>query len=62
MNVSNTSKTFAPSRRQLLAGGAGLTIALRNRGQLRRPLAWSRGDAVLVGWQPDDGRVLEREA
>ena len=45
-----------------MPGGARLTIALRNRGQLRRPLAWSRGDAVLVGWQPDDGRVLEREA
>ncbi|HEV8355510.1 MAG TPA: ABC transporter ATP-binding protein [Gemmatimonadales bacterium] len=42
-------------------GGARLTIALRNEGQLGRPLAWARGDAVLVTWRPEDGQLLEEE-
>ena len=44
-----------------IAGGARLGVALRNRGQLARPLAWVRGDPVEVGWLPEDGQVLERE-
>jgi len=43
------------------AGGMRLTVALRNRGQLARPLAWARGDAVEVAWPPEDGRLLERD-
>jgi spermidine/putrescine ABC transporter ATP-binding subunit len=42
-------------------GGGRLTVALRNRGQLARPLTWARGDAVLVGWRPEDCRILERD-
>ena len=35
------------------------TIALRNTGQLARPLHWSRGDPVSVSWRPEDARLLE---
>jgi ABC-type Fe3+/spermidine/putrescine transport system ATPase subunit len=45
----------------LEGGGSRLTIALRNEGQLSRPLAWARGDAVLVSWRPEDGQLLEQE-
>jgi spermidine/putrescine transport system ATP-binding protein len=44
-----------------VTGGVRLTVALRNRGQLTRPLAWARGDVVRVGWRPEAGRLLERE-
>jgi ABC-type Fe3+/spermidine/putrescine transport system ATPase subunit len=40
-------------------GGRRLAVALRNEGQLSRPLGWQRGDAVTVGWRPEDGCVLE---
>ena len=36
------------------------TVALRNDGSLPRPLPWASGDAVLVGWDPADARMLER--
>jgi putative spermidine/putrescine transport system ATP-binding protein len=36
------------------------TVALRNDGSLSRPLPWSRGAPVLVGWDPADARTLER--
>jgi spermidine/putrescine transport system ATP-binding protein len=35
------------------------TVALRNTGQLTRPLSWSPGDLVSVSWRPEDARVLE---
>ena len=35
------------------------TVALRNTGQLARPLSWKRGDAVSVSWRPEDSRLLE---
>ena len=44
-----------------IAGGARLGVALRNRGQLARPLTWARGDPVQIGWLPEDGQVMERE-
>jgi spermidine/putrescine transport system ATP-binding protein len=40
-------------------GGARLTVALRNEGQLTRPLDWRRGDPVAVGWRPEDCQLLE---
>jgi ABC-type Fe3+/spermidine/putrescine transport system ATPase subunit len=43
------------------SGGGSLTVALRNGGQLARPLGWARVDAVLVAWRPDDCRILERD-
>jgi spermidine/putrescine ABC transporter ATP-binding subunit len=39
--------------------GDGVTVALRNEGQLSKPLAWRRGDPVAVGWLPEDCQVLE---
>jgi putative spermidine/putrescine transport system ATP-binding protein len=34
------------------------TAALRNQGQLSRPLPWTPGTAVSIGWKPEDARVL----
>jgi spermidine/putrescine transport system ATP-binding protein len=42
-----------------LPSGRSVTVALRNEGQLRRPLAWRRGDAAAVAWHPGDGRPLD---
>jgi spermidine/putrescine transport system ATP-binding protein len=44
-----------------VAGERDLTVALRNEGQLVRPLPWNRGDAVAVAWLPSDSQVLESE-
>jgi len=41
------------------AGGEAMTVAVRNEGQLIKPLPWRRGDAVAVGWLPEDCQVLE---
>jgi putative spermidine/putrescine transport system ATP-binding protein len=43
-----------------LAPGQRCTVALRNDGSLPRPLPWSSGALVRVGWDPADARVLER--
>ena len=37
------------------------TVALRNDGSLSRPLPWSSGAPVLVGWDPADARILEAQ-
>ncbi|MCU0620418.1 MAG: TOBE domain-containing protein, partial [Gemmatimonadales bacterium] len=42
-----------------LADGTPMRVALRNEGQLIKPLPWRRGDACLVAWQPEDCQVLE---
>jgi len=39
--------------------GESLTVALRNEGQLIKPLPWKAGDRVAVGWLPEDCQVLE---
>jgi spermidine/putrescine transport system ATP-binding protein len=44
-----------------LDDASSLVVAVRNEGQLTRPLAWRRGDAVVVGWRPEDSQLLERE-
>ena len=36
-----------------------VTVALRNEGQLTKPLRWKRGDPAVVGWSPEDCRILE---
>jgi spermidine/putrescine transport system ATP-binding protein len=36
-----------------------ITVALRNEGQLTRPVPWKPGDAVAVGWLPEDCQLLE---
>ncbi len=42
-----------------LTDGEDVTVALRNEGQLSKPLPWRRGDPVAVGWLPEDCQVLE---
>jgi len=42
-----------------VAEGEAITVALRNEGQLIKPLAWRRGDPVAVGWLPEDAQLLE---
>jgi len=42
-----------------IAEGESLTVALRNEGQLIKPLPWQAGDRVAVGWLPEDCQVLE---
>jgi spermidine/putrescine transport system ATP-binding protein len=38
-----------------------VTVALRNEGQLIKPLAWKRGDVAAVAWLPEDCQILEEE-
>jgi spermidine/putrescine transport system ATP-binding protein len=38
-----------------------ITIAVRNEGQLIKPLPWKRGDAAAVAWLPEDCQILEGE-
>ncbi len=38
-----------------------VTVALRNEGQLIKPLAWKRGDAAAVAWLPEDCQILEED-
>jgi spermidine/putrescine transport system ATP-binding protein len=45
--------------RVALEDGTQLAVALRNEGQLTRPLPWKRGDAAAVAWRPEDCQILE---
>jgi spermidine/putrescine transport system ATP-binding protein len=38
-----------------------VTVAVRNEGQLIKPLSWKRGDAAAVAWLPEDCQILENE-
>jgi spermidine/putrescine ABC transporter ATP-binding subunit len=38
-----------------------VTVALRNEGQLIKPLLWKRGDTAAVAWLPEDCQILEEE-
>jgi spermidine/putrescine transport system ATP-binding protein len=42
-------------------GTGDVTVAVRNEGQLIKPLGWKRGDPVAVAWLPEDCQVLEQE-
>ncbi len=42
-----------------LRDGGECTVALRNEGQLIKPIRWKKGDAVAVAWLPEDCQVLE---
>jgi spermidine/putrescine transport system ATP-binding protein len=44
-----------------LPGGDEATVAVRNEGQLIKPLPWKRGDAAAVAWRPEDCQILEEE-
>jgi spermidine/putrescine ABC transporter ATP-binding subunit len=36
-----------------------VTVAVRNEGQLIKPLPWKRGDQAAVAWLPEDCQILE---
>jgi spermidine/putrescine transport system ATP-binding protein len=40
-------------------GCEDVTVAVRNEGQLIKPLPWKRGDAAAVAWLPEDCQILE---
>jgi spermidine/putrescine ABC transporter ATP-binding subunit len=42
-------------------GSGDITVALRNEGQLIKPLVWKRGDTAAVAWLPEDCQILEEE-
>jgi spermidine/putrescine ABC transporter ATP-binding subunit len=42
-----------------LRDGNDVKVALRNEGQLIKPLPWKRGDAAVVAWLPEDCQILE---
>jgi ABC-type Fe3+/spermidine/putrescine transport system ATPase subunit len=42
-------------------GAGDVTVAVRNEGQLIKPLLWKRGDPAAVAWLPEDCQILEEE-
>jgi spermidine/putrescine transport system ATP-binding protein len=42
-------------------GSGDVTVALRNEGQLIKPVAWKKGDTAAVAWLPEDCQILEEE-
>ena len=44
-----------------MPAGGDVRVALRNEGQLLKPVPWRAGDRVIVGWLPEDCQVLEDE-
>ena len=42
-------------------GSGDVTVAVRNEGQLIKPLGWKRGEPAAVAWLPEDCQVLEQE-
>jgi spermidine/putrescine ABC transporter ATP-binding subunit len=44
-----------------IPGAGDVTVALRNEGQLIKPLQWKRGDTAAVAWLPEDCQILEEE-
>ncbi|MFN2399389.1 MAG: ABC transporter ATP-binding protein [Gemmatimonadaceae bacterium] len=45
-----------------LADGADVAVAIRNEGQLIKPVSWKRGDSAAVAWLPEDCQVLEEDS
>ncbi len=43
-------------------GADDVTVAVRNEGQLIKPLPWKRGDTAAVAWLPEDCQILEEDA
>jgi spermidine/putrescine ABC transporter ATP-binding subunit len=42
-------------------GTRDVTVAVRNQGQLTRPLAWKSGESAAVTWLPEDCQILEHD-
>jgi hypothetical protein len=38
-----------------------VTVAVRNEGQLIKPLGWKKGDTAAVAWLPEDCQILEED-
>ena len=51
--------TFRVPNHPAMSEGGQVRVAVRNEGQLTRPLEWKRGDPVEVGWRPEDSQLLE---
>jgi spermidine/putrescine transport system ATP-binding protein len=47
--------------RATLGDGTDMVAAMRNEGQLRRPVSWREGAECAVVFSPEDARVLEPE-
>jgi spermidine/putrescine transport system ATP-binding protein len=45
-----------------LDSGRDVAVAVRNEGQLTRPLDWKEGQAASIAWKPNDCQVLEDDA
>ena len=41
-------------------GSGDVTVAVRNQGQLTRPLPWKAGESAAVTWLPEDCQILEQ--
>jgi spermidine/putrescine transport system ATP-binding protein len=44
-----------------IPGNGDVRVALRNEGQLIRPLSWNRGDPAVIAWRPEDCQILTQE-
>lgn len=44
-----------------IPGHGNVRVALRNEGQLAKPLSWNRGDPALIAWRTRDCQVLAEE-
>jgi spermidine/putrescine transport system ATP-binding protein len=42
-------------------GSEDVTVAVRNEGQLIKPLPWKRGESAAVAWLPEDCQILEEQ-
>jgi spermidine/putrescine transport system ATP-binding protein len=42
-------------------GSGDVTVAVRNEGQLIKPLTWKKGDTAAVAWLPEDCQILEED-
>jgi spermidine/putrescine transport system ATP-binding protein len=42
-----------------LTDGTDATVALRNEGQIIKPLGWKTGDSAALAWLPEDCQILE---
>ena len=44
-----------------VSGIGDVTVAVRNEGQLNKPLSWKRGEAAVVAWHPGNCQILVDE-
>jgi hypothetical protein len=44
-----------------LEGGQDAKVTIRNDGQLGKAAEWRNGEAVKVGWRPEDAKAIAVE-